>query len=408
MKHFLIIMLIALNFNAQSQNDKEVTLTVSGSGNSLDFSRQNALRSAIEQAFGAYISSKTEILNDALVKDEIVAVSNGNIKKYEIVSETKMPSGEYTTTLKATVSITKLTAFIEKKGVVVEMKGGLFAENIKLQNLYESNEFIAIDQICTAAKTMFNQSFDYDLNVSQPIASKNNSQLFEIKMAVDVNINNNYSKSAEYVLKSLQALNCSKETIKDYQELKKPLLVVYFVDFKGTTNKITLRNVKDKIKLIDLFNYITDCTYNFQIASNVEKITLDNKQFKGFSETEIVQKNIRDSWYLYGGRENTDNIRYKTAFKVNDFYEKYKGQIDICYSYHSGVYQPNNQYKGVFGTDYFPLCFEIKEYANSLEDGLVVSLHNPLGKYVTTHTIIHTANLEILEKTSEYKIELLD
>ena len=56
--------------NANSEN--EVTLTVSGNGKTLEEAKNNALRSAIEQAFGAYISSKTEILNDNLVKDEIV------------------------------------------------------------------------------------------------------------------------------------------------------------------------------------------------------------------------------------------------------------------------------------------------------------------------------------------------
>jgi hypothetical protein len=48
------------------------------------------LRSAIEQAFGAFISSKTEILNDNLVKDEIVSVSNGNIQKFEVLSEAQI------------------------------------------------------------------------------------------------------------------------------------------------------------------------------------------------------------------------------------------------------------------------------------------------------------------------------
>ena len=47
-----------------AQDDKTVTLTVSGTGKTLEEAKKNALRSAIEQAFGAFISSKTEILND--------------------------------------------------------------------------------------------------------------------------------------------------------------------------------------------------------------------------------------------------------------------------------------------------------------------------------------------------------
>jgi hypothetical protein len=44
--------------------DKTVTIIVSGSGKTQDDAKQNALRSAIEQAFGTFISAKTEILND--------------------------------------------------------------------------------------------------------------------------------------------------------------------------------------------------------------------------------------------------------------------------------------------------------------------------------------------------------
>ncbi len=41
---------------------KDVTITASGSGKTMEEAKQAALRSATEQAFGAFISSKTEIL----------------------------------------------------------------------------------------------------------------------------------------------------------------------------------------------------------------------------------------------------------------------------------------------------------------------------------------------------------
>ena len=96
--------------------DKTVTLVVSGQGKTQDEAKQNALRSAIEQAFGTFISSKTEILNDNLVKDEIISVANGNIQKYEVISEVQIENKDYATTLKATVSVDKLVTFIENKG----------------------------------------------------------------------------------------------------------------------------------------------------------------------------------------------------------------------------------------------------------------------------------------------------
>ena len=89
-------LLIALFFSLiiNAQEDKTVTLSISGQGKTQDEAKQNALRNAIEQAFGTFISSNTEILNDELVKDEIVSVSNGNIQKFEIISEVKISEGK--------------------------------------------------------------------------------------------------------------------------------------------------------------------------------------------------------------------------------------------------------------------------------------------------------------------------
>ena len=412
MKNILLTISLFFTINIQAQEDKTVTLVVSGQGKTQEEAKQNALRSAIEQAFGTFISSKTEILNDNLVKDEIVSVANGNIQKFKIISEVKIPSGDYATSLNATVSVTQLTAFVEKKGVVVEMKGGLFAENMKLMNLYESNELIAVEQICMASKSMFNKSLDFDLNLSQPIVTKENSQIFEIKMAVDVNLNNNYSKAADYLSKSLQALSCSKETIKNYQELKKPLLVIHLVDFKGKTFKITLRNLKDKKQLIELFDYITRSTFNFKIASNTETINIDIKYFDKILRGDFRTIDQKNNWHLFGGRENSFKIQSKSLYKIDSYYPRYSAVI-VNHSNYAGIYNVRSgnypsHYTELASGKLFPICFEQKEYSNSVDDGLVLSLYNPFGAYVTTHAINHTVNLEIIEKTTEYKVVPLD
>ena len=62
----------------------EVTLTTMGDGATLEEAKNNALRNALEQAYGAFMSSSSIILNDELTKDEIVSVTSGNIKNYKI------------------------------------------------------------------------------------------------------------------------------------------------------------------------------------------------------------------------------------------------------------------------------------------------------------------------------------
>ena len=126
MKKLLLLLTLVFTFTASAQDDKTVTLVVSGQGKTQDEAKQNALRSAIEQAFGTFISSKTEILNDNLVKDEIVSVTNGNIQKYEVLSEVQIPDGGYATSLKAIVSVSKLTSFCASKGVAIKFKDESF------------------------------------------------------------------------------------------------------------------------------------------------------------------------------------------------------------------------------------------------------------------------------------------
>ena len=61
----------------------EVSLVVSGEGQDKEEATLKALRSAIEQAYGTFVSANTTVLNDQLVVDEIVSLSSGNIQKYE-------------------------------------------------------------------------------------------------------------------------------------------------------------------------------------------------------------------------------------------------------------------------------------------------------------------------------------
>ena len=129
----ILVIILIVPCIMYAQDEKTVTITTIGSGATPEVAKQNALRNAIEQAFGTFISSNTEILNDELIKDEIVSVANGNIQNYEVISETEIPDIGYATTIKATVSVSKLTSFVESKGMEVEIQGGLFAENIKLK-----------------------------------------------------------------------------------------------------------------------------------------------------------------------------------------------------------------------------------------------------------------------------------
>ena len=168
----LLIALFVLNiFQVSAQSVDEVTLIVSSDGATKEEATLKALRSAIEQAYGTFVSANTQILNDELVKDEIVTISNGNIKKYEELSHSMLPNGNQMITLNATVCISKLVSYAQSKGASAELAGATFAMNLKLQELHEKNLKIALENVVIQFEKLVNDIpnlFDLDLSLSDP------------------------------------------------------------------------------------------------------------------------------------------------------------------------------------------------------------------------------------------------
>ena len=250
MKKIIYTFLLLCVFSyAKAGDNKTVTLITSGQGKTQDEAKQNALRNAIEQAFGAFISSHTEVVNDNLVKDEIISVSNGNIQKYEIISESVLPDNlGYTTTLKTIVSISKLTSFCESKGMQIEIKGSLFAFNVIQKELSASNEKKALEELVLMAKNIAPKMFDYTITANEPIkneTSNNNRNSKNIKpyclpIKVNITINKNWEEYSKLLSKTLSGLTISKSELEDYKKLN----ISYYSFDIFTNNKIYNGNYK--------------------------------------------------------------------------------------------------------------------------------------------------------------------
>lgn len=329
MKQLILIVTLALSINAYAQEDKTVTLTVSGQGKTQDESKQNALRSAIEQAFGAFISSNTEILNDELVKDEIVSVSNGNIQNFEIMSEVQIPDGGYATTLKATVSVTKLTSFVESKGFQVEFKGTLFSANIRQQKMNEDAELKSIMNLCEVSNEILKNSLDYSLDVSEPIVESD--ELYSIMFSVNIIPNKNFDAFKDYFVKSIRSIAMTASEIATYKRINKEIFTLILLDSSDT---LTFRNKATCLMLnvffvesnINLINYFVhsdiDTVYirkGFYDRSNYKSRPANqNVEAGGYST--ITERNKISVWSLNTeGRDWHDNrreSRVKSSFPV--------------------------------------------------------------------------------------------
>lgn len=171
----IIALLVCTMFTSicHAQALEEVTLTVSSDGPTKDEAVKNALRSAIEQAYGAFVSANTTILNDELVKDEIVTVSNGSIKEYKELGCGPTNNGGQFVTLQATVSLPHLIKYSQSKGSECEFAGNTFAINEKLRNIRKNNTVKILKDI----EELFRETdnlYDFKLSIEEPYEEGDN------------------------------------------------------------------------------------------------------------------------------------------------------------------------------------------------------------------------------------------
>lgn len=224
MRKYVIVLLIAgliLSVDSLAQepqnNEKVVTLVVNGTGQTKEEATKNALRSAIEQAFGTFVSANTEVLNDELIKDEITTVSTGNIKSFKELSVSQTSNGLYDASVQATVSIDQLTKFAQSKGMQAELAGATFVMNMKMRELNKKNELLAIDHMIEKAKAIAkNGLFDYKLEIGEPQFAGNPNYSIKIKILFCENENTKLFYKTIY--ETLKALSLSEADKVKYQE----------------------------------------------------------------------------------------------------------------------------------------------------------------------------------------------
>ena len=387
-KIILLLGIITLLANVSfAQENKTVTLTVSGQGQTQDEAKQNALRNAIEQAFGTFISSNTEILNDDLVKDEIVSVSNGNIQKFEILSEVQMQNGEWSNTLKAVVSVTKLTSFCESKGIGVEFKGSLFAFNINQQILNEKNEVKAIEDVCQVIRNIADVSFDFEITASDPISVDTSNSKWRIPMYISVYKNSNFDNIPKVLYSTLKGLSLSLDEAKNYIQLGKNVYPISIASNENDYSYIILRTEKSISQLLETLYYFNHSLQNFKILNGIAEWILKDhpKNIKG-----IDDEGFRI--FLRGGNDGYNYNAYRAAslFHKRKFSNRRETGLILSYKdwkpinvmdFQTGFVEMRLNNGRMSSSGYFSNQFYFVNKLDLLEGELIH--RGPLGEYKT-------------------------
>ena len=183
-RSFLLGVIITLSLSIFAID--EVTLTTIGEGSTRDEAVKNAWRSALEQAYGAFMSSSSISVDDELQKDEIVSITSGNIKNYKVLGEVTREDGMIVTSCVVTVSLTKLLDYMQSTGAEVAFSGASFAAKIQLEELNKENERKAIEHLIDALSAMRGLC-DYELKLDEP---RLNEGMVDIKGRVYLKFNN--------------------------------------------------------------------------------------------------------------------------------------------------------------------------------------------------------------------------
>ncbi|WP_455510980.1 hypothetical protein [Butyricimonas paravirosa] len=260
----LLCVLILFSFESFSQEVKEVTLTVSGDGVSKQEAIANALRSAIEQAFGTFISANTSILNDELVKDEIVSITTGNIKEYHEITEVHLPNNRISVTIRVVVSISKLINYCKNKGSSVEFAGQTFAMNVKLKELNRTNSQKALENLMLQLETIGNDMFDYQLATGEPVME---GDFYKIPTTIRLQSNNNTHLFYETLLGTLNSLSLSPNEIEECRKMK---FETYSFTLTGLGNALIKKfTLWTDFDIIELESIIKKAILNFKISDNM-------------------------------------------------------------------------------------------------------------------------------------------
>lgn len=360
LKSIIVAFCLTLFFSvANAQDDsKDITIKASGSGKTFEDAKQAALRSSTQQAFGAFISSKTEIFNDQLVADQMASVSSGNIKGYEVLNESQLPDGSWGVTLKTIVSVDKLTSFVEAKGIAIEIKGGMFALNIKQQLLNEQGEINAVSEMVGLLHEPMQISFDYMIKSGEPKSLDAESKNWEIPLEVTATANKNMDFCANYCIKTLKALSLSDEEVANYKSLNKAVFPVE-INYKSFAQTFYLRKIESLFALNTLLRQWFFYTSLFTVQSGMD-------EFNGNFEDKIK----------YPSKLSVFQLTKKTN-DIEDIYGYGKKPKEIVseVSYHN------------FGTKYIKSFNENIYYlakAFYFEDIYMSDRYNPISEKLTT------------------------
>ena len=280
MKKYIILGFVAMLFSCLkiSAQVNEVKLVASGEGMTETEAVHNALRSAIEQTYGVFVSANTDILNDDLVKDEVVTVASGNIHSYKTLGCVELENGNKSVQVEAVVSVSSLVDFAKAKGASCEFAGAVFGANIKMINLNKVNAEKALEHLYEQLNAIASNMYDYELNVGEPKVDGN------IEITVLVKANENYKQFTDIVYNTLTSLSSNNVGQLDAMNVKYTKAAIDKRE-ASSMSKGVIVGTASELKHKRIINVLYDLRKAVKTINEIQK-----KALFGFTVTDNLHK----------------------------------------------------------------------------------------------------------------------
>lgn len=310
----LMAMLLLAVVTAFAQAKDEVTLTVTGDGATKEEATKVALRSAIEQAYGTFVSANTQILNDELVKDEIVTISSGNVKSYQQLSHYSSNGKEYVT-LQATVSISKLVSYAQSKGASTEFAGATFAMNLKIKELNKKNEAKALGDLLVLIGKILPSCYELKFEMGEPYVFEYDPNYIGIKFKIHHVPNKTAAIVDSIIHNTLDNLTLSEQEQAYYKTANLGIYEVW-VKKGGNVNSFEKKWwFRNEAPTVDFFfgmlvELQTAMKYNYVITDNLgEKSYLEPSWQYEYFDSGTHHQHVSLLEYLLSCEQNRQNLQ---------------------------------------------------------------------------------------------------
>ena len=301
--------------NIQAQNTDIIKITTSASGKTKELAITRALRSALEQSYGSFLSSKSNLKGEELTQ-EIVRITKGDIHKYQIISEYYF-EGRTNVTVKSEISLNQLNTFKEQIGETsVKFDGALFGVKIKLQEINEKSETKSLETLFVLLKKIFSKSLNINLiDNSEP--KLNNINLYDIDFNIKIEYNSNITIFNEHLTSSLQSIAMSEIENKSYSSLGKETYKFlinnksYYFRNSSSISKIT--KFMDEMIRQNFFHY--ELSDDKETIFNPSEIIRSENEYKKYKYNRKYLKESKEAQKLFLNAVkyvNKQDIKFRT------------------------------------------------------------------------------------------------